>query len=120
MMMEQQTALKNDEMQEKWKNCIKVTCNLFNIYGVLRECAQNLMETLRAIINNIKETLSDTFSKLSEALKEFKEIIQEYHKKEESNNFQSYPHSYPRYVDKLKLNVRGFPQPIMRCARSRC
>ena len=120
MMMEQETALTNSEMQEKWKNCIRTTCYISRTYEVLRECAEKLMETFRLILNSIKEALSESFSKLSEVLREFNESIQEYCKKEESKSFQSYPHSFPHYVDNLKLNTRGFPQPVMRCARSRC
>lgn len=120
MMTEQQTALNNDEVQEKWNNCIRTTCYVFRTYEVLRECAEKLVETMRLILNSIKEALCESFSNLSELFREFKESIQEYCKKEESNSFQSYPHSFPHYVDNLKLNTRGFPQPVMRCARSRC
>ena len=120
MTMEQQIALKNDELQVKWKNCIKVTCDMFNIHKVLRECVEKLMETFRLILNSIKDALSESFSILSETLREFKETIQEYCKKDEPKNFQSYPHSFPHYVDNLKVNTVGFPQPIIRCARSRC
>lgn len=120
MKQELMTATNNDELQNKWKNCVQVTCNMFNIYEVLRECAEKLTETFRLLLNSIKDALSESFSKLSEVLKEFNENIQKYCKKEESNISHNYPHSFPHYVDNLKLNTRGFPQPVMRCARSRC
>ena len=76
------------------------------------EAIQNLIQTIQKVFRNLFESMSTTF-------KRFKTTFEETLKPKN----RTYPHTFPQYVNKSKfynLDKRGFPRPIMRCARSRC
>lgn len=115
MMTEQQTALKSDDLQERWKTCIATTCYAYRMVERVREAIENLHEVIRQIINSIAEAFKPFVETLTLAFKDFIEEVEDLYDYD-----KSYPQSYPQYVDKLKLNTKGFPRPITHCARSRC
>lgn len=101
----------NSELQNKWKTTIQMTCLEYRV-KIAKELWSKLVEAMRKVVEKIK----NAFKGLIEDLSEFRESIQDY----TGRKCKSYPHSFPHYVDKLPINTKGFPQPIMRCARSRC
>lgn len=117
MMMEQQIVLKSDDLQDKWKTCMLHTCYAYHMAERVKEAIDVLAEVVRQIINNIREIFKPFVEQLHLVFDELKEFIDDSNLYEEE---KSYPQSYPHYVDKLKVNTKGFPRPITHCARSRC
>lgn len=111
MKQELLTAMNNNELQCKWKTIIQMTCIEYRAKK-MKEVWDRVVEAMRQFVERVK----NAFKGLLEDLAEIKSAIQEsgYQKR------KSFPHSFPRCVDNLKLNTRGFPQPVIRCARSRC
>lgn len=101
----------NDDLQRKWKTCIQMTCVEYRVKQ-MKELWDRVREAMRHFVERVK----NAFKGLLEDLSELKSAIQErgYQKR------KSYQRSYPHIVDKLNINTKGFPQPILRCARSRC
>lgn len=124
--MEQQIVLrKNDVMQEKWKTCIRVTCQVFRAHKVLNDYVERTLEGIHHFLEIAKKILIDVAEKVSEVFREISKIINNFCEDSGEKNFQNHPHSYPRFVNNLRVNnlrvnIKGFPPPILRCARSRC
>lgn len=118
MMMEQQTALKSDDLQERWKTCISTTCYAYRMVERVKEAIEHLHDVVRQIINSFAEVFKPVVESLNLVFEELRDFIDEH--KDFIKYCQSYPQSYPQYVDKFKLNTKGFPRPITHCARSRC
>ena len=116
MMTEQQTALKNDEMQEKWKQCVMYTCYAYRQSLDIVARIEMLWEAVRVILNSIAEAFKRFMQEINLTFTEIRDIINEPPK----HICKSYPHSYPHSVDNFPENTKGYPKPIMRCARSRC
>ena len=115
MMMEQQIALTNNELQMKWKTCVKVTCYAYRTIKYVSDFWQRVMDAIIQIVENLKRAFNDFTESLADA---FKELIDR-----DSNDIivsKSYPHYFYNYVDNFKVNTKGFPRPITHCARSRC
>ncbi len=115
MMMEQQTALTNSELQMKWKTCVKVTCYAYRTVKYVSDFWQKVMDAITQIVENLKRAFSDFTESLADA---FRDLI-------DTDNHdiiisKSYPHYVDNYVDNFKVNTKGFPRPITYCARSRC
>lgn len=118
-MMEQQMTLKsNDNLQERWKTCIATTCYAYRMMERVKEAIEHLHDVVRQIINSLAEIFSPFVRSLNLVFEEFRDFIDEH--KDFIKYCQSYPQSYPQYVDKLRVNSKGFPRPITYCARSRC
>lgn len=117
MMMEQQIALKNNEMQEKWKICVKTSCYAYKVAERIKESISILFDRLRQFFNSLaevfksKDTLNDLFKELRDFTNKHKDFIK---------YTKSYPHSFPQYVNNFKVNTSGFPHHTFRYARSRC
>lgn len=109
-------TLNNDELQSRWKNCIQVTCHVFRIVEYIKYYVERALEAIHNFIENLKSAFGSICEKLSEVFNDLTQLVDEV----ENRKCKSYPHGYTHYVNKLKLNPRGFPQPVMKCARSRC
>lgn len=118
MMTEQQTALKSDEMQEKWKKCVVTTCYAYRVAERVREVIDTLYDVMRQVINSLAEAFKPVMETISFTFETLKDYIDEEFELTEYD--KSYPQSYPRHVDNFRVNTKGFPRPITRCARSRC
>lgn len=115
MMMEQQMTLKkNDDLQDRWKICIKTTCVAMRVI----KSADKIKEIFETIISLIKNMAT----KLAEVFAEFKSLICD----KVSDYFDidiplsSKRSKRPSYTDRVSVNVRGFSQPILCRARSNC
>lgn len=121
-MMEQQTALKNNEMQEKWKTCVKTTCYVYKVVERFKETIENLYDMVRAIINSLVEsfkTIAKSVSQVFSSLRDFVDKHEDFIKYMKDYK-EDYPQDYPQYVNNIKVNTTGFPRPIGYCVRSRC
>ena len=116
MMTEHQTALKNDEMQEKWRHCIFYTCYSYRQAMSVVDRFEVIWEEIRKLINDLVEAFNRFMQSINLSFTEIVDIINEPLKQ----YCKSYPHSYPHSVDNFPENTKGYPKPIMRCARSRC
>ena len=116
-MMEQQTALKNDEMQEKWRQSIAYTCYAYRQSIDIVARLDMLWEAVRVLLNALAEALREFMERANLTFTEIRDIIYNEPPKHKS---QSYPHSYPHSVDNFPVNTKGYPHSITRCARSRC
>lgn len=115
--MEQQIVLKSDEMQEKWKTCVRVTCHVFRTVEWLRDFIERALEAIEVFIESIKNAFISFTESLSIC---FEDLSKRLFKTDEEYTSKVYPQVYPQYVNNLKLNTTGFPRPITHCARSRC
>jgi len=114
-----QELMKYSDLQDRWKTSVKVTCHVVSVIPVLEDWVNRVIEVLKQFLEDLArvcipmiESLSEAFKELSDKfVPELKDLLPEKY---------SYPQSYPHYVHNLKLNTRGFPQPIIQCARSRC
>ena len=109
-MTEQQRTLKNDDLQRKWKLCIRNICYQFRLQACCKLIIQSWRGELSKALNSILEPFAE---KLSKVFKDINSVTI-------SNKRKSYPHGYPPYVHNMKVNKRGYPKPVTRCARSRC
>lgn len=117
-MMEQQIVLKkSDDLQERWKTCVRVTCYSYSMVERVKEVIEHLHEVARQIINSFVEAFKPMVNHLTMFCKDFVDFIktEDFH-----TDIYTYPHSYPHIVHNLKIDTRGFPSPILKCARSRC
>lgn len=119
MMMEQQIALKkSDDLQERWKTCIATTCYAYRMTERVKEAIEYLHEVVRHIINSLAKVFKPLVDSLNFVFEGLKDFIDNH--KDFIEYCQSYPQSYPHYVNNLRLNSKGYPRPIIYCARSRC
>lgn len=118
MMTEQWIVLKSDDLQERWKTCVMTTCYAYRMVERVREAIDHLHDVVRQIINSLAEVFKPVVESLNLVFEELRDFIDEH--EDFIKYCQSYPQSYPQYVDNLKVNSRGFPRPITHCARSRC
>ena len=114
MMMEQQTALTNSELQMRWKTCVKVTCYAYRTVKCVSDFWQRVMDAITQIVENLKRAFSDFAESLADAFRDFIDM--------DNHDIisKSYSHYVDNYVDNFKVNTKGFPRPITYCARSRC
>lgn len=80
---------------------------------------------LKSSLEYIREVLCEIAEKIKQAFEKLKELLAKCFGISETpkisiKNFQTYPHTYPQNVNNLKVNIKGFPPPTLRCARSRC
>lgn len=119
MMMEQQKVLNsNSEMQDKWKSCILSTCYAYKMVERVKEVIDDLVDAVRIFLNSLAEAFKPVMQSLTLVWEEFRDFVDDH--KDFIKYMRDYQHSYPPYVDNLKLNTKGFPRPISHCARSRC
>lgn len=119
-MKQELTKTSNDDLQNRWENCVRITCHAFRTYELLKDFMDRALEVINVLIESIRNAFSGVFEKLSEAFKKFVEDIPKYCRNRVEKNFQSYPHIFPHYVNNHKVNTKGFPRPVVICARSRC
>lgn len=121
MMMEQQIVLKNDELQDRWRQCVSLTCKVCSVIDIVMDAVANVMNTLSQILEEIRKVITPAFDSLVEV---FNRIVGDYLANEQlKEKLSTYPHSYPHYphfAKKSRVNTKGYSRPIMRCARSRC
>ena len=118
MMTEQQTVLKNSEMQEKWKMCVATTCYAYRMVERVREAIDHLYDAIRQIINSLAEVFKPVVGSLNLVFEELRDFIDDH--EDFIKYMKSYPPSYPQYVNNFPVNTKGYPRPITHCARSRC
>ena len=117
MMMEQPKTLSDYEMQEKWKSCVRVTCYVYRTAEWVKDFYERALEAISIFIEYMKTAFIDFTESLADA---FKDLTDRVLKPDDDKFYQSYPQSYPQYVDNFKVNTKGFPRPIVHCVRSRC
>ena len=117
MMMEQQMTLKNNEMQLKWKSCVRVTCYVYRTVEQVIGFCERVLDAISLFIENMNTMFRDFIESLADA---FKDLADRAFNPEDNKFYQSYPQSYQHYVDNLRVNTKGFPRLITPCARSRC
>lgn len=96
-----------------------MTCLTYGEYSYVKDFVNKALEAIQNLIQTFQRVFRSLCDKISDSFKRFRITIEECLEPKP----KSYPHSFPRYVDKVqfhKLNKRGYPRPIMRCARSRC
>ena len=115
MMTERQTTLKNDDLQDRWKICIKTTCLAMRVI-------KNI-DKIKELFDKIKTLIQNAASKVAEAFAEFRNLI--------CNKMDIYldldipispkkRNKRPSYKDRVVTNVTGFSKPILCRARSNC
>ena len=115
----------NEELQERWKSCVFTVCRAMPFVDKAIQSVKDLAERLIEVIRDLVTKVKHIFSNLNEMLSKYgfnKDVYQcstivGYKDNEKQ---PTYPHGYPPYVHNLKLNKRGYPRPVFRCARSRC
>lgn len=116
MMTEQQMTLKkSDDLQDRWKICIKTTCVAMRVIKSADKIKE-LFETIIALIKNLA-------TKISEAFTQFKDFICDRVSVYLNYDIPISPKSRskrPSYTDRVSVNVRGFSKPILCRARSNC
>lgn len=118
MMMEQQMILKSDEMQKKWNTCVIHTCYAYRMVEHLTEAIEVLTELIRNILNNIVDIFKpfvESFQLVFNRFKDFLEDLEDYYVME----YKVYSRK-SFHIKKVVVNTKGFPRPIIFCARSRC
>lgn len=109
--------MKYSDLQDRWKTSVKVTCYAVSVIPVLEDWVHRVIEVIKQFFEDLARVCRPMIESLSEA---FKELTRYVEREDFLPDKNSYPQSYPHYVNNLKLNTRGFPQPISQCARSRC
>lgn len=117
MMTEQQMTLKSDDLQERWKSCVRVTCYVYRTVEWVKDFYERVLDAISLFIENMKTAFRDFTESLADA---FKDLADTAFNSEDNKFYQSYPQSYTHYVDNLRVNTKGFPRPVTHCARSRC
>ena len=107
-MKQELETLKNNELQYRWKIIVSLTCQEYR-YRQFEEA----MKSIRESIETFSEKVKECFDSLFYYVDEIKDIL-------DYDDIKSYSHFYPHSVHNYKVNTRGFPRPINRCARSRC
>ena len=107
----------NDELQDKWRNVIHNSCLVYGTLDHLVERLHEAMEVLKELFRAFIDRLSEVFAPIIKDLKEVFDSVREECYREDN----SYPQTYPQYVyNSVRVDTKGFPQKIQRCARSRC
>ena len=118
MMMEHQKILNNKELQNKWNSCIMNTCYAYRTLDRFKEVIDNLHEVVIQFLDNLMIVFKPIKDSLTLVFEEFRDFID---KQEDFILYlKDYPQVYQHKVDNLKINTKGFPRPIIHCARSRC
>lgn len=109
----------DDEMQERWKSCVKITCYAFDrverLIEAIKVTVEQIYEAVRQIINSFVEAFKPMVESFYTCFRDLKEEVENLFIK-----CDTYPQTYPPIVYNLKVNTKGFPRPIIHCARSRC
>lgn len=98
----------NDDLQDKWKSIMLNTCREYQYKQYEESWA-----SIRKAIETFSEKVKETFDQLYYYVEEIEDIL-------DYGDIKSYSHFYPHNVHNCKVNTRGFPRPVSRCARSRC
>lgn len=116
-MKQELMKFKSDDLQERWKSCVKVTCYSYEVLENVKEVIGNFYNALIQFINNLVESFKPLINSLTQLCKEFTSFVktEDFH-----TDIYTYPHSYPHIVHTFKIDTKGFPSPIFKCARSRC
>ena len=117
--------MNNDELQERWKSCVSVVCLAMHHVDKVVQTVKDLTDKLIRVIRDLVTKVKHIFSTLKEmcdfaGFREYEELWDSINSCFEEKKQPIYPHGYPPYVHNLKLNKRGYPKPVFRCARSRC
>lgn len=102
----------DEELQTKWKVCVRVTCSVYRLMDNIRDFIDRAVEAIQIFADKLREVFSGFMKSISNVLADKKDLIVTIKK--------CYPHGYPQNVDNCKVNTRGFPSPVYHCARSRC
>lgn len=119
MMTEQLMTSKNDDLQDRWKLCIRVTC--FSIRA--SEELMSRMSRLQELFDAIAETIRAFARKVSEAFGYVKDLVTEaFNRCAEKMDYKIPSNPIPRPIYRAgdKTNSIGFSRPIIYRARSRC
>ena len=114
-MMEHQKILNNDDIQNKWKICIKAYCVVYRLTEMCRSACDTIQKALKSVVDTVTtvwKAFSDLFSSLWDSL-----LLHIKHLKQPLRKKISRP---PKYTNFVRVNTKGFTRPIMKCARSRC
>lgn len=119
MMTEQLMTLKNDDLQNRWKLCVKVTC------FAIRTSEELLcrMSKLKELLDTIGDLIRAFARKISESFGYVKDlVIEAFNRCAEKMEYKipSKPKQRPSYRRGVKPNSVGFPRLIVYRARSRC
>ena len=116
--------LNNDDLQERWKSCISVVCLAMPHVDKAIQVSKDFADKLTAVIRDLVEKVKHIFSTLKEMCDfvgyDYEELCDKVVSNIDRDKQTIYPQGYPQYVHNLKLNNRGYPRPVFRCARSRC
>lgn len=119
MMTEQQMTSKNDDLQDRWKLCVKVTCfavrtseELLHRMSILKELLDTIGDLIRAFARKVSEAFGYVKDLVAEAFNRYAEKM--------DYEIPSKPKCRPTYKTKVKTNPTGFSMPIIYRARSRC
>lgn len=121
-----QELMNSSHLQYRWRQIVGVTCYAVRctniIVGVVNDVVDSYTKIWSLLIElsePILEPLVLNYETFAEHM--YKELIPILELIDDVEQpIESYPQSYPRKVDNLKTNTKGFPRPINKCARSRC
>lgn len=105
-------TLSSEEIQNRWKNCVRVTCNVYRIVEGVIDFFNRVIEMINAFCDRLKEAFNGFINSLPSVIDSKKEVI--------LTIKRCYPQSYTHSVDNSKVNTMGYPHHIYKCARSRC
>lgn len=116
MMTEQQTTLKNDVSQNRWKMCISITCQAIEMCKKYADIFKEISDILRVLIR-------DVATKMAEAFAEFRNLVcnrMDVYLDFDTTLSPKSRNKRPSYKDRVRVNSKGFSKPIICRARSRC
>ena len=104
--------MSDEELQSKWKQCIAVVC------VAKRVCkgASYLVEVINKIIDYFKKAFDSLVEIINDVSDIFRDLL-------DTRNKSLPPCcrcSNYKVDTNIKINTKGFPNPILQCARSRC
>lgn len=115
MMTEQQTILKNDELQDRWEEILcEIACLAVNLADIIHKIKE-VFETLNTLLQDVATKIAESFSKAIGAMQETFNISISLDVK-----FKERPKYRPTYRNQIKPDTVGFSKPIICRARSRC
>ena len=68
-MMERPKTFSNEEMQEKWKSCVRVTCYVYRTVEWVRDFYERVLDAISMFIENMKTVFRDFTESLLTHLK---------------------------------------------------
>lgn len=118
MMTEQQMTLKNDDLQDRWTRCVRMTCLSARICKLASCAMSRITEILSNLIKSMAEYISDVFSSIGDLISESIQKIRESFEGVDFSSSVSIPR--PKYNTVVRSNSKGFSKPVLYRARSRC